>query len=270
MKKTSAIFSILFLASLAASFYTLYQLPAYLMQSQVIDLVQLENAQAIFNQTNAILILSFALASIAIGYLWLHRSGSADTVAANLSAEVSETLTAEALDQNSGSIEATPSEAYTDLINYEGDEKEVFTEALTQLCRKTEASLAAAYRTSHTEEYAYLELFASYAYSVPEGTSVTYRFGEGLAGQVAKQGNVVSIDDVPSGYIKVLSGLGQATPTHLMICPLKCDEAVVGVVEIASFTKFTEQQKDQVAQVLDRLALKLANTDNVSLLEATP
>ncbi|MGB3848792.1 MAG: GAF domain-containing protein [Tunicatimonas sp.] len=270
MKKTSAIFSLLFFASLAASFYTLYQLPAYLVQSQVIDLVQLEDIQPILNQINVILILSFVLGSVALGCLWLHRSGSADPIAENSPVAVSEAHTTDVLDQDDETTEITPSEDFADLLNYEGDNHEVFTEALTQLCRRMEASLAAAYRTKNTEEYACIELFASYAYSVPEGTSVTYRFGEGLAGQVAKQGNSVSIDEVPSGYIKVLSGLGQATPTHLMIYPLKCDDAVVGVVEIASFTKFTEQQKNQAAQVLDRLALKLANTDNVSLLEATP
>lgn len=268
MKKTSAIFSLLYFLSLVASFYTLYQLPAYLVKSQAVDLIQLEEAQLVFYQTNAILALSFVLGGIALGCLWLRRTSS--VAAASLPIEGAATATAaKTLDQDEETNEPILVKEVDELLSFEGDEETVFTQALTQLCRKVEASLAAAYRTQHADDYAYLELFASYAYSVPEGNAATYRFGEGLAGQVAKQGSGVFIDEVPDGYIKILSGLGRATPTYLMIHPLKCDERVVGVVEIASFTKFTPQQKEYVEVSLNRLALKLENIDNVSLPEAT-
>lgn len=268
MKKISAIFSLLYFVSLAASFYTLYQLPAYLVQSQAVDLIQLESAQSVFYQTNAILAISFVLGGIALGCLWLHCS-SPET-ATSLSAEIAETApVAEAPLRDEETNEPIIAEEIDVLLNYEGDEEAVFTQVLAQLCRRVEASLATAYRTKRTDDYAYIELFASYAYSVPEGNSVTYRFGEGLVGQVAKQGSGVFIDEVPDGYIKILSGLGRATPTYLMIYPLKYDEIVVGVVEIASFTRFTAQQKEYVEVALDRLALNLANTNIVSLPEAT-
>ncbi len=268
MKKISAIFSLLYFVSLIASFYTLYQLPTYLVRSQAIDLLELEGSQYVFYQTNAILALSFVLGSIALGCSWLRRSSP--VLATGLSAERTVTApVAEVSDGNEETSEPVLAEEIDELVNYEGDEEAVFTQVLTQLCRKVDASLATAYRTKHTDEYASIELFASYAYSVPEGDSLTYRFGEGLVGQVAKQGSGVFIDEVPDGYISILSGLGRATPTYLMIHPLKCDEGVVGVVEIASFAKFTTQQREYVEAVLDRLALKLANTDNVSLQEAT-
>jgi hypothetical protein len=54
-----------------------------------------------------------------------------------------------------------------------------------------------------------------------------------------------------------------------MIHPLKHDEEVLGVVEIASFTKFTTQQKEYVEAALHQLTLKLVNTNSVSLEEAT-
>ena len=268
MKKINALFSLLYFVSVVASFYTLYQLPTYLVRSQAVDLIQLEGAQSVFYQTNAILGLSLVLGGIALGCLWLNRNSPA-TVTSLLDEKTAIPLPAEALDEDAETNEPILTEEIDALLSYEGDEEAVFTQALAQLCRRVEASLATAYRTIRTDGHACIELFASYAYSIPEGNTVTYRFGEGLVGQVAKQGSGVIIDEVPDGYIKILSGLGRATPTYLMIHPLRCDESVVGVVEIASFTKFTTQQKEYVEMSLDRLALKLANTDNVSLQEAT-
>ncbi len=268
MKKISAIFSLLYFVSLVASFYTLYQLPTYLVRSQAIDLMQLEGAQSVFYQTNAILALSLVLGGTALGFLWLRDSKP--VTAASLSTEnVILAPVVEASNEDEETSAPMLIEELDELLSYEGDEEAVFTQALAQICRKVEASLATAYRTVRVDEHANVELFASYAYSIPEGDTVTYRLGEGLVGQVAKQGRGVFIDEVPSGYINILSGLGRATPTYLMIHPLKHDEGVVGVVEIASFTKFTTRQKEYVEAVLDQLALKLVNTHSVSLEEAT-
>lgn len=268
MKKTSAIFSLLYLVSLVASFYTLYQLPAYLIKNQAVDLIQLEGAQSVFYQTNAILALSFSLGGIALVCLWLYRN--VPLTVTNLTTERATTAPSANTPDSEEDIKVPILAGELDeLLSQQADEETVSTQVLTQICRSIEASLAAAYLIKHTDEYAYVELFASYAYSVPEGDSVTYRFGEGLVGQVAKQGKGILIDEVPDGYIKIFSGLGRATPTYLMIHPLRCDDSVVGVVEIASFTKITEQQKEYVEEALNRLALKLTNIDNVSLQEAT-
>ena len=165
--------------------------------------------------------------------------------------------------------EATHLAGIDELVNNEQDEAAAFTKALSLACHHTEASQAAAYRLKHTDEYAYVELFASFAYHAPEGEAVTYRLGEGLVGQVAKQGERISIDAVPEGYIEILSGLGRATPTHLLIMPVRHEEQLVGVVEIASFQAFSPQQETGLQSAFDQLALKLSNNDNVSLAEAT-
>ena len=107
--------------------------------------------------------------------------------------------------------------------------------------------------------------FSSYAYHVPEGEKISFRFGEGLAGQVAKEGKMINIDAVPEGYIRILSGLGSASPRHLIIIPLKEADQVRGVVEIASFHSFSSQTEIELQQTFDKLALKLINDDNVSL-----
>lgn len=105
------------------------------------------------------------------------------------------------------------------------------------------------------KEIKIIELFAGYAYYLPESKVLTYEFGEGLAGQVAKDGRLVNISSIPEGYISVISGLGKSSPTNLILVPVKNEqEKVLGVIEIASFRKF--DQKDEL--FLKEVALLLA------------
>ena len=60
-----------------------------------------------------------------------------------------------------------------------------------------------------------------YALSIGESTVIKYEIGEGLIGQSAASGNTLYVDDVPDGYIKIVSGLGSASPQHLLIVPVK-------------------------------------------------
>lgn len=110
-----------------------------------------------------------------------------------------------------------------------------------------------------------IELFAGYAYYLPESKVLTYEFGEGLAGQVAKDGRLVNISSIPEGYISVISGLGNSSPTNLILVPIKNEqEEVLGVIEIASFRNF--DQKDEL--FLKEVALLLAKEIDINKITA--
>ncbi len=270
MKKINVLLAVLYIVSLIVSAYTLYQLPVSLMNQHVMDLTQLQQARTVFDQLYLISGIASAIGIAAIVGLWMdHRQTTVVTATAltNENEDIHPGYEEESEEMNKvGSLQIS---GIDEIATNEEDEEEAFTKALSIVCHHIEASQAAAYRVKRTEEYAYIELFASFAYHAPEGEILTYRFGEGLAGQVAKQGECVTIDAVPEGYIEIISGLGRATPTHLIILPVKYDEAVVGVVEIASFKEFSEPQKSGLLAAFDQLALKLSNNDNVSLEEAT-
>jgi putative methionine-R-sulfoxide reductase with GAF domain len=85
---------------------------------------------------------------------------------------------------------------------------------------------------------------------MPESKTIKYEFGEGLAGQVAKEGRKINIDNVPEGYITIISGLGAASPNHLLIYPVMQDDQVAAVVEKASFKPISEEDERLVAEVL--------------------
>ncbi len=63
--------------------------------------------------------------------------------------------------------------------------------------------------------------------------------GEGLPGQVAKEGKILNLKNVPEGYIKIRTGLGEASPNSLIIIPINYENQLFGVLELASFHEFT-------------------------------
>jgi putative methionine-R-sulfoxide reductase with GAF domain len=74
-----------------------------------------------------------------------------------------------------------------------------------------------------------------------------------LSGQVAKEGKMINIQNVPDGYIKILSGLGNATPSSMLIFPIKRNEEVLGVIELASFKNFTTDDEQFIKELSNKL-----------------
>lgn len=71
-------------------------------------------------------------------------------------------------------------------------------------------------------------------YAIADDVDVTnIRYGEGLSGQVLKDGEAACFSGVP--YLKAFSGLGSSQKLHLYILPLIANNSVVGVVELGSF-----------------------------------
>lgn len=87
-----------------------------------------------------------------------------------------------------------------------------------------------------------LVIVGSYAFNKSEDEKI--KLGEGLAGQVAKAKRTVNIKQIPSGYIKAISGLGESSPTNLLICPLISNDQTIAVLEIATFIEFTKEEEN--------------------------
>lgn len=109
---------------------------------------------------------------------------------------------------------------------------------INSLCQKIEAGQGLLYQTVKTGSKREIKMVASYAFSLPDSQSLTFEFGEGLAGQSAKEGKAMKYDEIPEGYITIVSGLGSASPNHLLIKPVLINGEVEAVVELASFKSF--------------------------------
>jgi signal transduction histidine kinase/HAMP domain-containing protein/ActR/RegA family two-component response regulator len=77
-------------------------------------------------------------------------------------------------------------------------------------------------------------------YGFMKGGPTSFAAGEGLAGQAAVERAPILITDVPAGYLKVGSGLGEAPPVSLAVLPILFEDQVLGVLELASLTRFSD------------------------------
>ncbi len=78
------------------------------------------------------------------------------------------------------------------------------------------------------------------------------------------------ITQAPEDYIKISSGLGEAAPTSIIVFPVLFEETVMAVIELASFTPFTEIQQNFLDQLSESIGVVLntihANTRTEELL----
>ncbi|MFD2683923.1 HAMP domain-containing protein [Streptomyces phyllanthi] len=62
----------------------------------------------------------------------------------------------------------------------------------------------------------------------------------GLVAQAAREKKRILVEDAPPDYIKINSGLGEAAPSSVVIIPILFEDKLLGVVELASFSRFSD------------------------------
>jgi PAS domain S-box-containing protein len=119
----------------------------------------------------------------------------------------------------------------------------------------------------------FIELTACYAYERKKHINHRIEMGEGLIGQAALEKSTLYMTCVPQNYIKITSGLGEALPRNLLIVPLKLEEKIFGLVEIASFELIQPHQVEFVERLGENIASTISsvktNEKTKRLLEET-
>ncbi|GCC53447.1 hypothetical protein SanaruYs_36910 [Chryseotalea sanaruensis] len=139
---------------------------------------------------------------------------------------------------------------------------------LAELVKYVGANQGAVFILKDELQDPYIEMIACYAYDRKKFLDKKQFLGEGLAGQSIIEKDSIYLKSIPTDYVQITSGLGEATPRNVFITPLLINETVVGVIELASFFDFKSKHLDFIKKIAENLAsLIRAGNEKVRLEE---
>ncbi|TGQ79469.1 GAF domain-containing protein, partial [Mesorhizobium sp. M8A.F.Ca.ET.208.01.1.1] len=106
---------------------------------------------------------------------------------------------------------------------------------MSELAPLVNAQYGVFYVTNREEDESYLELAASYGAESRAVMKQRLDLREGLIGQSAADKRAIVLDNVPPDFLRITSGLGNATPANVIILPALFEDEVKAVIELASF-----------------------------------
>jgi putative methionine-R-sulfoxide reductase with GAF domain len=243
-RKFYLLFVALFLVSIIGSAYMLFMLPDHLMHdASVLDLDEAERASHLFTRLYLVIGITFVLGIISV--IAALQSQTGNIVYVEKEKEELDKMKADAAAKEEKEQQLDMGFVQK-VVKEEKSEEALLRNYLVALCKQLDAGQGAIYVPEITEEGRYVKLVTGYALAMAESNTLRFEFGEGLVGQAAMDTRTFVINDVPEGYIKVVSGLGSATPGHLVIATASHNQSLAGVIEIAAFHPFNKKEVELV------------------------
>jgi len=103
----------------------------------------------------------------------------------------------------------------------------------------------------------HLHLVGSYALADPATVPQGIQFGEGLVGEVARQGQPIQLENPPPRYLAIVSGTGAAPAAQVLVLPVGSSEQLLAVIELAVLHPLAPHQHHLLTDLLPLLALAL-------------
>jgi len=129
---------------------------------------------------------------------------------------------------------------------YVNDADELYDNFLRQLVKYIDANQGGLFIVEEEDEEddnsSYMLMKACYAYDRKKFINKRINPGEGLAGVCWQEGETVYMTDIPEDYMHITSGVGGASPSSVVIVPVKFNDKIFGVIELASFSVIPNHQ----------------------------
>ena len=128
---------------------------------------------------------------------------------------------------------------------------------LSELAPLMDAQQGLMYVVEEDEGGRRLRQLAGYADADRSPAARSLRFGEGLVGQCAAQGQLILLDHVPPDTVQIESGLLNAVPRSVIVLPVLFEDQVKAVLELASLSEFTATQRTFLEQLSNSIGIVL-------------
>jgi methyl-accepting chemotaxis protein len=236
-----------FVAVLLSALY-LYTLRDDLVYHGMIDSGR---ATVVYVRLYLVIGIAFALAYFAIRYLQLTKK---ETIV-YLDKKIDTGTGHQGTGGGAAGADGLNTHALRDTIARAKSRDEKYQEALNLLCNQLNAGQGALFLLQAKGDKKNLALKTGFALVLAEGEQPAFEWAEGLVGQVAATGNGLYLDELPEGYAaRIESGLGGALPKYLLMLPVKKEKEVTGVVEMATFSAVTQEQRTRAQEAVNILA----------------
>lgn len=128
---------------------------------------------------------------------------------------------------------------------------------IQELAKYVHAQQGGIYTVNDNLDDKKLILRSWYAYERKKYREKTVEIGEGVLGEAFREKRTVYMKKLPENYLRITSGLGDSEAGCLLVVPLKVNEEVEGMIEIASFKPFETYQVEFVEKVCESVASTL-------------
>jgi signal transduction histidine kinase/DNA-binding response OmpR family regulator/HAMP domain-containing protein len=147
---------------------------------------------------------------------------------------------------------------FTRMLQGERDLTTVSNMVLSELAPLVNAQHGVFYVTDKDEdENTVLNLAASYAFNNRKHIAHRFKLREGLVGQCAFEKSRILLTNVPRDYVQIGSGLGEASPLNVIVLPVLFEGDVNAVIELASFSSFSETHQSFLDQLMESIGIVL-------------
>ncbi|SKC64502.1 GAF domain-containing protein [Ohtaekwangia koreensis] len=142
------------------------------------------------------------------------------------------------------------------LIQNQRDIKELGNSVVKYIVKYTRSNQACLFAVpvEQNMDDEYLSLVSCYAWSRNRYINMTITKREGLVGQCWYEREPILLTHVPEDYVQISSGLGDALPRCVYIAPIKMNNVVYGVLELASFNRFEEFELEFINKACESIA----------------
>lgn len=153
---------------------------------------------------------------------------------------------------------ATGLARFSEMLRNNHTLNEIYGQLISGIVKYLDANQAALFELTGEEEK-YLEMTACYAYGRNKHLEKSIAIGQGLVGQTYLEGQTLKLSQIPANYVSITSGLGEATPRFMVIVPLKINEQIEGILEIASFKVIEDYQIAFLEKLGESIASAIAS-----------